>query len=183
MNFNFGPARRQPTQTKTKPNMKATKIITGLALAMGLALFTLDTQASDWITSTINVDSSLTNIPGSGAASFSITSNSIPGGTAFAIPQNVPWSLMIPNTGGATGASPTNGWTTYGFNLSQDKVTWSTTLPLTLTVTQNGSNTVCVATNYTSAIWSGYAWARLDQVKSNETNGVATYYFKVSSFQ
>ena len=168
--------------------MKMTKSIIGLAVIILLALFTVvrTTKAKDWFTTTIAVDYSLTNIPPNNG--ISVTSNSIPGGTAFAIPQETQWSLTITNRGGKAGSAVTNGFTTYGFNLSPDGATWTTTLPITLTVTQSGSNTVCVASNYLANAQlpngaGAFEWGRLDQIVSNQTNGVVTPVFKLTAFQ
>jgi len=173
--------------------MKTKQNIIGLAAVALLALFTIETvNAKDWTYVTNALAPALTNCVQIVGGTAIADSNSV-AGTAFEIPQNVAWSILIPNNcwtnGGGTTPPVNNSNTVYYLSfspLSAAANTGNTTATgniLALGVNENGTNGCAAGTNFMPGALSGYRTGKITRVTTGSTNNVYTPYCIIGSFQ
>lgn len=128
-----------------------------LALICALPVLALDRYAGE-----INVSSSLTTVSNTTATATT--------GTPLKLREGQTLSVM-PVFSGGVGTSNV----VYGFALSFDKGTnYSTTLPLTVTIAANGTNTVKGVGQFTAAQLQDATHIKLISVSTTQTNNITT---------
>lgn len=107
-----------------------------------------------------------TNFAGSGTSNYTILPTY--GGQTVTLKAHNGIAIMatVGCTNGTTAASPVG----FKFELSPDNVTWTTTLPITNSVTMNGTNTVTGYTLFPYTTLDHMRYIRLAQIINGQTN-------------
>lgn len=138
--------------------MKTSKFFGGLGLVL-LAVAGV-AYAAQFVPGTINVPTALASVNNQTLATTT--------GTPFDIPQGVAFVIQPDFTAASTGTSNV----IFSFNLSTDGTNYSTTYPLTVTNTCNGTTNVIGGTVIPAATLAGYKKGRFDQVSTTQGNAV-----------
>lgn len=158
--------------TKQKETaMKLTRFGKWMAVAAVVAITAVFVaRAAEWKTGTINVPAALSPVNNQTLATTT--------GTAFTVPQGCGMTFQPNFT--AAGAGVSN--VVFGFNGTADGTNWSTTVPLSITNTCNGTTNVIGAVFVSAASLAPYKQIRLDQVITTQGNNVTINGFTVGFF-
>lgn len=138
---------------------------------MGLMLMaTMGARADQFFALSINVATGLGSL-----TNTTVTSTS---GTAISVPQNT--DVVIQPSIVAAGAE--TNVVTFKLNLSTDGSTWSTTYPITSTVTANGTTAVVGWTQISRTNLAGAKYMRLDAVTTAASSAITVSGVKLNYY-